>query len=78
MLKFIASFGVVHVCVILSVQASTAAVVLSHLPCRPTQGVAGDVIVLTKPLGTQIAVNAHQWIDQVLLLVLCILVHVYK
>ena len=28
---------------------------------------AGDVIVLTKPLGTQIAVNAHQWIDQVLL-----------
>ena len=28
---------------------------------------AGDVIVLTKPLGTQIAVNAHQWLDQVLL-----------
>lgn len=24
----------------------------------------GDVLVLTKPLGTQIAVNAHQWLDQ--------------
>ena len=35
--------------------------------CRPTQGMAGDVIVLTKPLGTQIAVNAHQWIHQVML-----------
>ena len=23
----------------------------------------GDVLVLTKPLGTQIAVNAHQWLD---------------
>ena len=33
------------------------------LPCRPDQAVAGDVIVLTKPLGTQIAVNAHQWVD---------------
>jgi len=28
---------------------------------RPDKLVAGDVIVLTKPLGTQIAVNAHQW-----------------
>jgi len=28
--------------------------------------VVGDVIVLTKPIGTQIAVNAHQWIDQVI------------
>jgi selenide,water dikinase len=26
--------------------------------------VAGDVLVLTKPLGTQVAVNAHQWIEQ--------------
>lgn len=25
----------------------------------------GDVLVLTKPLGTQVAVNAHQWLDQV-------------
>jgi len=27
----------------------------------PTHAVAGDVIVLTKPLGTQVAVNANQW-----------------
>ena len=25
----------------------------------------GDVIVLTKPLGTQAAVNAHQWLEDV-------------
>ena len=31
---------------------------------RPESAVAGDVLVLTKPLGTQIAVNAHQWLDQ--------------
>lgn len=24
----------------------------------------GDVLVLTKPLGTQVAGNAHQWLDQ--------------
>lgn len=30
----------------------------------PDQAVEGDVLVLTKPLGTQIAVNAHQWLDQ--------------
>ncbi len=24
----------------------------------------GDVLVLTKPLGTQVAVNAYQWLDQ--------------
>lgn len=23
----------------------------------------GDVLVLTKPLGTQVAVNTHQWLD---------------
>ena len=34
--------------------------------CRPDQAVEGDVLVLTKPLGTQVAVNAHQWIEQVL------------
>lgn len=28
---------------------------------RPDKLVVGDVIVLTKPLGTQIAVNANQW-----------------
>lgn len=30
----------------------------------PDQAVEGDVLVLTKPLGTQVAVNAHQWLDQ--------------
>lgn len=30
----------------------------------PDGAEAGDVIVLTKPIGTQIAVNAHQWIEQ--------------
>lgn len=29
----------------------------------PDQAVPGDVIVLTKPLGTQAAVNAHQWLE---------------
>ena len=39
---------------------------MSHdLPFRPNQAVPGDVLVLTKPLGTQIAVNAHQWLDEV-------------
>lgn len=28
----------------------------------PRHAVPGDVIVLTKPLGTQVAVNVHQWI----------------
>jgi len=31
---------------------------------RPEFAVAGDVVVLTKPLGTQVAVNAHQWLDR--------------
>ncbi|XP_048879817.1 selenide, water dikinase 3 [Brienomyrus brachyistius] len=37
--------------------------------CQPTDfimpdsAVPGDVLVLTKPLGTQVAVNAHQWLD---------------
>ena len=34
------------------------------LPFSPDSAVAGDVLVLTKPLGTQVAVNAHQWLDQ--------------
>ena len=33
------------------------------LYCRPDQAVEGDVLVLTKPLGTQVTVNAHQWIE---------------
>ncbi|KAH3768074.1 Selenide, water dikinase [Pelomyxa schiedti] len=28
---------------------------------RPIHAVAGDIVILTKPLGTQLAVNAHQW-----------------
>lgn len=37
--------------------------------CQPNEfimpdcAVVGDVLVLTKPLGTQVAVNAHQWLD---------------
>jgi selenide,water dikinase len=31
---------------------------------RPENAVPGDVLVLTKPLGTQVAVNAHQWLHQ--------------
>jgi len=31
----------------------------------PENAVVGDVLVLTKPLGTQIAVNAHQWLEQI-------------
>lgn len=30
---------------------------------RPDNAVVGDVLVLTKPLGTQVAVNANQWLD---------------
>lgn len=29
----------------------------------PNQAVPGDKIVLTKPLGTQVAVNLHQWMN---------------
>lgn len=29
----------------------------------PDGAVAGDVLVLTKPLGIQVAVNAHQWLE---------------
>ncbi|NXB84175.1 SPS1 dikinase, partial [Vidua chalybeata] len=30
---------------------------------RPDNAVPGDVLVLTKPLGTHMAVTAHQWLD---------------
>ena len=33
-------------------------------PFRPNAAVAGDVLVLTKPLGTQVACNAYQWLQQ--------------
>jgi selenide,water dikinase len=29
---------------------------------KPFAAVPGDVIILTKPLGTQLAVNSHQWL----------------
>ncbi|NXJ58862.1 SPS2 dikinase, partial [Spizaetus tyrannus] len=35
----------------------------SRPPPRPDSAVPGDVLVLTKPLGTQVAVSAHQWLD---------------
>ena len=34
-------------------------------PPSPDSAVPGDVLVLTKPLGTQVAVTAHQWLDNV-------------
>lgn len=33
------------------------------LHSRPDNAVPGDVLVLTKPLGTQVAVAVHQWLD---------------
>lgn len=30
---------------------------------EPSNAMVSDVLVLTKPLGTQVAVNAHQWLD---------------
>ncbi|KFV62395.1 Selenide, water dikinase 2, partial [Dryobates pubescens] len=35
----------------------------ASVPCRPDSAVPGDVLVLTKPLGTMVAVTAHQWLD---------------
>ncbi|RXG71385.1 Selenide, water dikinase [Armadillidium vulgare] len=37
---------------------------VTQLIIIPHNAVVGDVLVLTKPLGTQVAVNAHQWLDQ--------------
>lgn len=41
-----------------------SAVVSKDEIIMPVKAVAGDVIVLTKPLGTQVAVNAFQWLHQ--------------
>jgi len=30
---------------------------------EPVNAIPGDIIVLTKPIGTQVAANLHQWID---------------
>ena len=43
----------------------TMVLVSLRVTFRPDGAVPGDVLVLTKPLGTQVAVNAHQWLDQV-------------
>lgn len=37
---------------------------LDFSPDRPDGAAPGDVLVLTKPLGTQVAVNAHQWLGR--------------
>ncbi|XP_052617351.1 selenide, water dikinase 2-like [Peromyscus californicus insignis] len=37
--------------------------VLLNLETEHDSAVVGDVLVLTKPLGTQVAANAHQWLD---------------
>lgn len=39
-------------------------IIFDFLIGRPDNAVVGDVLVLTKPLGTQVAVNAYQWLDQ--------------
>jgi len=31
---------------------------------RPENAIPGDVIILTKPLGTQVTVNVHQWLEK--------------
>lgn len=33
------------------------------LLCSPVHAVAGDVLVLTKPLGTNVVTNVHQWLE---------------
>lgn len=35
----------------------------THEFISPDNAMISDVLVLTKPLGTQVAVNAHQWLD---------------
>ena len=54
----------IHVHCVLHVLVSNYA--RKHTPLlRPSRAAVGDVIVLTKALGTQIAVNAHQWMEEV-------------
>ncbi|VDP13627.1 unnamed protein product [Soboliphyme baturini] len=31
---------------------------------EPSNATPGDVLIMTKPIGTQVAVNAHQWLEQ--------------
>ena len=39
------------------------AISLFSFPFRPIHAVAGDVLVLTKPLGTNVVTNVHQWLE---------------
>jgi len=32
--------------------------------CKVNNGQAGDLLILTKPLGTQVAVNAIEWLNK--------------
>ena len=41
-----------------------SSVCADHEYIVPNGGRPGDVLVRTKPLGTQVAVNAHQWLTQ--------------
>ncbi|OQV16054.1 Selenide, water dikinase [Hypsibius exemplaris] len=45
-----------------TIGGTASAVVRSEDVIMPEDAEIGDVLVLTKPLGTQIAVNAHQWL----------------
>ena len=56
---------IAYIFVILHNHTIWLVMVLFFLSLRPDQAEAGDVLVLTKPLGTQIAVNAHQWSEEV-------------
>ncbi|KAH9508006.1 hypothetical protein Btru_052563 [Bulinus truncatus] len=48
----------------LTIGGVATAVCQSNEYIMPDNAVVGDVLVLTKPLGTQVAVNAYQWLDQ--------------
>lgn len=47
----------------LTVGGVATSVCQSNEYIMPDSAVVGDVLVLTKPLGTQVAVNAYQWLD---------------
>ena len=38
--------------------------ILLLMTCSPDNAVVGDVLVLTKPLGTQVSSIAFQWLEQ--------------
>merc|ERR1712117_493612 len=48
----------------LSVGGVATSICRSEEYILPDSAVVGDVLVLTKPLGTCIAINAHQWLDE--------------